>query len=1009
MNSDKQYRIYRQMVNSFYSEEQKELEAKRKCKTEGNIELKPIIMSEMYDTKLRVEFYIGNGQFYKIKSLSKFYDNMIKKEKFAYGKKMEFIHVKEAFSQESIPLLNFLMKYAELLKYANENSTAYMKNINDEYIILTEKGIDDFFEIENGKSVSYKYNNNVMQLSFIDKEPNIQFRIVENGDDEYAIETDYDIYQYTIIDGEDFTYFLDDNKIYRCTNRFKNNTLKILNTFRVNFTNKIPFKKEEFSEIYSLIIPKIKENIEYKDIDEKEIDKYVPKKLKVKLFLDTDKYNYITCDVKFCYDNIEFNPLTSNESRVPRNIVDESRALDDLKNVGFMYDANNAKLIIANEDDIYNFLKDDINNFISKYEVMATNNFYNIQIIKPKTKSIGVKVENNLLNIDMTNIDFDKSEIDEIMKKYVLKKRFHRLRNGQFIDLEDNSTLDMIENVAQNSNASYEKIVTEKIAMPIYRSFYLDKLLKKSNIVINQNLEYSDLIDNVAEKNLTNKFPFPKGLNANLREYQKVGYEWLKTLDEYGLGGILADDMGLGKTVQVLAVILSYVEEKNGKEEDINQNGCNENNNENSNENNNENSNFRNPSMVICPSSLSLNWEEETKKFAPSLKTLVINGDLEERKRKIDIIKEYDLVIISYDLLKRDIELFEDRNYKFRYLIADEAQYIKNNKTQNAKAIKKLKSQTRFALTGTPIENSLAELWSIVDFIMPGYLFSYNKFKIQYETPIIKENDQEKTRKLKEMIEPFVLRRIKENVLQELPEKTITVLNNEMEGEQLKIYLSYSEMARKKAKEEIEENGIQNSQMKILALLMRLRQICCHPGLFIENYTGESKKLTQCIEIIKTAIQAGHRILLFSGYSSMFPYIQKELDELGIKYFMLTGKTRISDRMDLVNEFNKNEDIKVFLISLKAGGTGLNLIGADVVIHYDPWWNLSVERQATDRAYRIGQKKNIQVYNLITKNSIEEKIYELQQKKAKLADDILSTSQTFISSLSKEEIMDLFN
>lgn len=986
MDSDKQYRIYRQMVNSFYSEEQRELEAKRECKADGNIELKPVIISEMYDAKLRVEFYIGstNGQFYKIKSLSKFYDNMIKKEKFAYSKKLEFIHVKEAFSQESIPLLNFLMKYAELLKYANENSTAYMKNINDEYIILTEKGIDDFFEIENGKNVSYKYSNNLMQLNFIDKEPNIQFRIVENGDDEYAIETDYDIYQYTIINGEDFTYFLDDDKIYRCSDKFKNNTLKILNTFRVNFTNKIPFKKEEFSEIYSLIIPKIKENVEYKDINEEEIDKYIPKKLKVKLFLDTDKNNYITCDVIFCYDNIEFNPLTSNESRIPRNIVDESRALDDLKNAGFMYDANNAKLIIANEDDIYNFLKDEINNFISKYEVLATNNFYNIQIIKPKTKSIGVRVENNLLNIDMTNIDFDKSEIDEIMKKYVLKKRFHRLRNGQFIDLEENSTLDMIENVAQNSNASYEKIVSEKISMPIYRSFYLDKLLKKSNIVINQNSGYSDLIDNVADKNLTNKFPFPKGLNANLREYQKVGYEWLRTLDEYGLGGILADDMGLGKTVQVLSVILSYVESSNKDD-------C------------------RIPSLVICPSSLALNWEEETKKFAPSLKTLVINGDLEERKRKIDTIKEYDLVIISYDLLKRDIELFEDRNYNFRYLIADEAQYIKNNKTQNAKAIKQLKSQTRFALTGTPIENSLAELWSIVDFIMPGYLFSYNKFKTQYETPIIKENDQEKMNKLKEMIEPFVLRRIKENVLQELPEKTITVLNNEMEGEQLKIYLSYSEMAKKKAKEEIEENGIKNSQMKILALLMRLRQICCHPGLFIENYTGESKKLTQCIEIIKTAIQAGHRILLFSGYSSMFPYIQKELDESQIKYFMLTGKTKITDRMDLVNEFNANEDIKVFLISLKAGGTGLNLIGADVVIHYDPWWNLSVERQATDRAYRIGQKKNIQVYNLITKNSIEEKIYELQQKKAKLADDILSTSQTFISSLSKEEIMDLFN
>lgn len=981
LENEKQYRIYRQMVNSFYNEEQRELENKRESRIEEYAQLKPVVISEVYDSKLRVEFYIGNTQFYKIKSLSKFYDNMVKKEKVAYGKKFEFVHTRDAFDKSSLKLLDFIMKYAELLKYANENSTAYMKNINDEYIILTEKGIDDFFEIENGKSISYKYNGSALQLSFIDDEPKINFKIIENGEDEYAIKTDYDIYEYSVINGDKYTYFLDDNKLYRCNDTFKNNTLKILDTFRVNFTNKIPFKKDEFAEIYSLIIPKIKQNIKYENIDEKEIEKYIPRKLKVKLFLDTDKYNYVTCDLKFCYDNIEFNPLISNESRVPRNIVEESRALDDLKNVGFMYDENNAKLVLANENDIYNFLKDEINNFISKYEVLATNNFYNIQIVKPKTKAIGVKIENNLLNIDMTNIDFDKSEIEEIMKKYILKKRFHRLKNGTFIDLEENDTLNMIASIAENSGKKFEEIVTEKINMPIYRSFYLDKIIKKSNIVINQNKEYSDLIDNISDKNLTENFPLPKNLNASLREYQKVGYEWLKTLDVYGLGGILADDMGLGKTVQMLAVILDYVE--NTKE--------------------------KFPCLVICPSSLALNWEEEAEKFTPTLKTLVINGDYMERKQKIEKIPEYDLAIISYDSLKRDAEIFEEQNYKFRYLIADEAQYIKNSKTQNAKAIKKLKSQTRFALTGTPIENSLAELWSIVDFIMPGYLYSYNKFKVQYETPIIKEENQEKLDKLKEIIEPFVLRRIKENVLQELPEKTITVLNNEMEGEQLKIYLSYAEMARKKAKEEIEENGIGNSQMKILSLLMRLRQICCHPGLFIENYTGDSKKLTQCIDIIKTGIEAGHRILLFSGYSSMFPYIQKELDELGIKYFLLTGQTKVSDRMDLVNEFNSNEDIKVFLISLKAGGTGLNLIGADVVIHYDPWWNLSVEKQATDRAYRIGQKKNIQVYNLITKNSIEEKIYELQQKKAKLADDILSTSQTFISSLSKEEIMNLFN
>ena len=258
------------------------------------------------------------------------------------------------------------------------------------------------------------------------------------------------------------------------------------------------------------------------------------------------------------------------------------------------------------------------------------------------------------------------------------------------------------------------------------------------------------------------------------------------------------------------------------------------------------------------------------------------------------------------------------------------------------------------------------------------------------------------------LIEPFVLRRIKKDVLTELPDKTITVLNNEMQGEQLKIYASYMAQARQEAKDEIIQNGFEKSQIKILALLMRLRQICCHPSLFLQDYTGESSKLTQCIEVMKDAVQAGHKILLFSGYTSMFEIIEKELKKEGIEYFKLTGQTKVGDRIRLVDEFNQNENIKVFLISLKAGGTGLNLVGADMVIHYDPWWNLSAENQATDRTYRIGQKKNVQVYKLITKNSIEEKIYELQQRKAELADNMLSTQQTFISKLSKDDIMALF-
>ena len=413
-------------------------------------------------------------------------------------------------------------------------------------------------------------------------------------------------------------------------------------------------------------------------------------------------------------------------------------------------------------------------------------------------------------------------------------------------------------------------------------------------------------------------------------------------------------------------------------------------------------------SLVVCPSSLSLNWQNEANKFANNLKTLVIKGSLADRKRQIKEIDKYDLVITSYDLLKRDVELYEKLDYNFRFIIADEAQYLKNSNTQNAKSIKKIKADTRYALTGTPIENSLAELWSIFDFIMPGYLFSYREFKNTYEMPIIKGEDENAMQKLKMLIEPFVLRRTKKEVLKELPDKTVTVLNNEMCEEQRNLYINYLARAKQEVAEKVKLNGYEKSKMQILAALTRLRQICCHPGLFINDYNEGSSKLEQCMEIIKEAVKSGHKILLFSGYTSMFEIIEKELNKEQIRYLKLTGSTKVDERIKMVDEFNQNPEIQVFLISLKAGGTGLNLTGADMVIHYDPWWNLSTENQATDRAYRIGQKNNVQVYKLITKNSIEEKIYELQEKKSKLADNMLETNTVFVNKLTKEDILKLF-
>ena len=567
------------------------------------------------------------------------------------------------------------------------------------------------------------------------------------------------------------------------------------------------------------------------------------------------------------------------------------------------------------------------------------------------------------------------------MQKYHLKKKYHRLKDGSFITLEKNETIELLDSMTNGLDINFKELEKGEVKLPIYRSLYLDRMLDNiKGTVITKNENYKELVNKVENKELNEEINLPKNLNASLRSYQKVGYKWLKVLDNYGFGGILADDMGLGKTIQLLAVILDYVQnEKNPK-----------------------------PSIVVCPSSLSLNWQNEIKKFTPDLTSLVIHGNADERVKQIKSIPKYNIVITSYDLLKRDIETYKELNYEFKFIIADEAQYIKNNNTQNAKAIKEINASTKYALTGTPIENSLSELWSIFDFIMPGYLFGYRKFKELYEMPIVKDEDNTAMRKLKMLIEPFILRRIKGEVLTELPDKTITVLNNEMEEEQQKIYMSYMQNARSEMMQEINVNGFEKSQIKILALLMRLRQICCHPALFLSDYKAESSKLNQCIEVIKDAVDSGHKILLFSSYTGMFPWIEEKLKKEKIEYSKLTGQTKVGERIKLVDEFNEDGNKKVFLISLKAGGTGLNLIGADMVIHYDPWWNISAENQATDRTYRIGQKKNVQVYKLITKNSIEEKIYELQERKSKLIDNVLSTNETFLNKLSKEEIMELF-
>ncbi|MCI8481963.1 MAG: DEAD/DEAH box helicase family protein [Clostridia bacterium] len=555
----------------------------------------------------------------------------------------------------------------------------------------------------------------------------------------------------------------------------------------------------------------------------------MPQKLGIKVFLEFNEKNYIIAKVTFCYGQKEFNPLQENPT-IPRSVLEEAEGLNLFRKTGFMLDKKNGKFVLAEDEAIYNFLSEDINQYMQKFEVLVTEDFKKRQIKKPKMVSLGVKIENNLLQIDLNQLNFDKQELKGILDKYRLKQKYYRLKNGDFLSLEENEDIDFLENLIQGSDISIKQLEEGSVKLPIYRTLYLNRILEKiENTTIQKNEDYRKIVQGIEDKSNIEELQIPNCLNQTLRQYQKIGFKWLRTLDEYGFGGILADDMGLGKTLQVLALVLAYKEKKEEEKK---------------------------PVMVVCPSSLSLNWKAEIEKFTKNVKALVISGNAICRKEQIEQIPSMDIVITSYDLLKRDLDLYKKLDYEFRYIIADEAQYMKNSNTQNAKAIKELKARTRFALTGTPIENSLSELWSIFDFLMPGYLFSYKKFKENYEMPIIRNEDNQTMNKLRMLIEPFILRRTKKEVLTELPDKTIIVLNNEMEEEQKSLYLSYLAQAKEELQEHIDVRGFEKSQIQILALLTRLRQICCHPGLFLENYKGEVSKLKQCMELVKDAIDS---------------------------------------------------------------------------------------------------------------------------------------------------------
>ncbi len=548
------HRNFKQIVNTFYQEEIDGIEEEEdEIKQNGTIKIEPVIYYEKFTGDIKVEFKIGNKKMYKIKNLAEFYTRMINKENYKYGQKLEFIHTKEAFEEESRPLLDFILKYSEIIKYANSNSNSnfryYGKALSETNILLGNSGIDDLFDVLKGKEVDFNKDYSTKKIEFTEEEPKIDFILKKDKKGNYIIYPEKEIYEIAELKGKAYKYILTDGKIYRCTKEFEKTSLKLLELFKQNYVTEIEFGKEELPEFFSVILPKVKDAIKITDLSQEEIEKYKPKELISKVYLDFDKNDYLVADIRFQYGENEFNPLNEKEKiEFPRNKIKETKALNIFRKTGFMFDVKNTRFILPNEDKIYKFLSEDINYYMQKFAVMVTENFKKKEIRTPKMTGIGVRVENDLLTIDLSKIDINAQELQGIMEKYSLKKKYYRLKDGSFINLEDNKEIEFLDKLSSGMGIDYKQIEDGQLRLPANRTLYLNQLLKgiKGTEII-KNQEYKKIVNGLDKEQLEEEIEVPKNLNNVLRYYQKTGYRWLKILDKYHFGGILADDMGLRK------------------------------------------------------------------------------------------------------------------------------------------------------------------------------------------------------------------------------------------------------------------------------------------------------------------------------------------------------------------------------------------------------------------------------------------------------------------------------
>ena len=935
---------------------------KEKVNLKINISKKGLSKSKFY---YELDLKIGTKRYYVVKNIADLINARKNNIILSYGKEFKYDPTIHYFSEDSERVLNFIEEYVSLNEpFEKEYSVQRITNNvfgSNKTLFIPQSALRRFLNNIKSESISFTDDDDVIEeVEILKEDLPIKFNIKEENN-EIKLSSNTELPKPMTYKGDVYLY---NTKLYLPT--FKQiKYYKSINDI-LNKESSISFKNNNKQKVINKVIPLLEIISDDIHIDEDLNRNIIKEDLKLEVYFDRER-NKTWAEVKAIYGDISFNILKGpkDDEYVIRNIKEEEKIEETLNALSF-YRNNNKFIFNGSDEKLFELLSEDLIDLKEKATIFYSDRFKERRIYGATSINATISEgSGNYLDFTFNIENVNEEEYKKIIEAFKENRKFFKLKDESFIDFRDEEVrnlFNLVDSLSEDTNIKSNEIKVHKS-----KSIFLNECLKDDSLLF---IEGKDIVKHISNKieNLEEiDYKVPRELKATLRDYQLTGFKWFKTLSHYEFGGILADEMGLGKTVQTIAFLLS---EKNKK------------------------------SIIVTPTSLIYNWRSEFEKFAPTMKIKIVHGNKEDREFSKDEIKDIDVLITTYGTLRNDYNLYEDITFDF--CIIDEGQNIKNPLSQSSEVVKELKAKVKFALTGTPIENNLIELWSLFDYILPGYLYSKRKFQEKF----IKADKG--SEELKKLIKPFILRRLKNDVMSELPDKIEKRFLIEMTEEQKKVYKAYVDDVKVKMK----EKDFTTDKITIFSYLTKLRQLTLDPAILIEGYTGGSGKIDVTVELVEKFIKEKHKILLFSQFTSVLDSIKKVLEAEGIEYFYLDGATKASERVQLVNEFNASDKVKIFLISLKAGGTGLNLTSADVVIHFDPWWNPAIEDQATDRAHRFGQKNVVEVIKLIAKGSIEEKIIKLQESKKEIINEIMSGNYTnggFLSSLSADEIKELFN